>query len=1217
MTAAVTITARKGDKVAKVDGMRVHFSAHQCFAYDDGPDDRACIERLADHLLAKPGLAVFGAGRMLTYILKHAPILASNISGVIPFKGEIGGSATTFRVLDAAALPADIETVFLCETTTLPRTQMRKQLPSRVEIVEPGVLADIARDVAPLRAWTPVERNIYPIDVPEIVLPAGKDLLVMDCPARNLALMPNGLAYVNNALKKSSVSFAVFDLDIITYHRFHMRRLFDDGGRVVLSNGRVLPVDPWQAEHYDLWSMQEVIDYFMPIIEEAAEQVVKARPKILGLSVQQCSEAYSRRLVNLVRERLPDIVVVVGGFSCYNADIGLKSFPEADYMCIGEADLTVGPLMEMLAKGKRPANVAGVVSRYDDPKVPFIPAPMPHNLSALEPPKYEWFDLNVYRNFNGYQLTPIIASRGCRWSRCTFCAERFYWRIRDPKEFADEVEWLSSQGCTLFMFNESDLNGMPEKVLEICDEIIKRNLNVKLTGQLRIHKKSDRAFFQKLRQAGFVALRFGVDAFSANTLRLQKKGYTPEMVSQNLKDCWEAGIFTEVNWVIGVPGETDADVDEGIELILKNRDYIGRLANINPLILVNGGVYWLDPDSHNIVFREPKDQIYAKNPKVIPADLWYSTEPYIDAQVRKERFEKIVLALHDAGFPVGEWAARVIEDVKYARDRNRAGGAKSSAAKPALAAPAEAKRDAKAESKPEAKAKTIGSHQNVVGAEQPRLVRDAGPHNVVFYKGLYYAIPKALGPVDLTAEDVEGRPGVVIDSDESQVLAELKRLASGDGGAAAQPPAAGRGEPKAERPKSKPTASAAQPGVVGAEQPRLMRDAGTHNIVFYKGIYYALPKALGHIDLTTEEDIADLSGVVSDSDENAVLAELALVAKWADSRGHFDAQEEQKAKGSYLKANSQHLEPEKAEMSARPVLLRFEGQDYAIEKATIDAAFATEPGVHPQAAAASTDLTDDEKLALQSGRKSAWHSAFNMMPPAIRAEIRRAIISQNSVKGPSADGSLPSGMSLATSAVRGLMQRVRSHGLGVLVGKPAILHKGETTTTAGAEGVAYTVYNAISKDATPELMRTIANYNLVQYDGRFYGVPHGNYIDWNDFDIEAVPGMVAARTAKEATWLIEAAIGKTSQLGTQRSTDVVTGPASEAWPLPVLLETVGEYNLVGYEGWIYGIPHTLGALDLTETDVTELPGVIKDVSRDVVINEINDLSGRKSAVAAE
>ena len=48
------------------------------------------------------------------------------------------------------------------------------------------------------------------------------------------------------------------------------------------------------------------------------------------------------------------------------------------------------------------------------------------------------------------------------------------------------------------MFNESDLNGMPERVLEICDEIIRRGLHKKLilTGQLRIHKKVQKNFFK-------------------------------------------------------------------------------------------------------------------------------------------------------------------------------------------------------------------------------------------------------------------------------------------------------------------------------------------------------------------------------------------------------------------------------------------------------------------------------------------------------------------------------------------------------------------------------------------------------------------------------------------------------------------------------------------------------------------------------------------------
>ena len=62
--------------------------------------------------------------------------------------------------------------------------------------------------------------------------------------------------------------------------------------------------------------------------------------------------------------------------------------------------------------------------------------------------------------------------------------------------------------------------------------------------------------------------------------------------------------------------------------------------------------------------------------------------------------------------------------------------------------------------------------------------------------------------------------------------------------------------------------------------------------------------------------------------------------------------------------------------------------------------------------------------------------------------------------------------------------------------------------------------------------------------------------------------------------------------------------------VPVLLSTMEAdgYNIFAYEGWIYGMPHVLGPIDLSEVDVMEMPGVIRDVSRDAVENEILALS---------
>lgn len=879
----VTASIEIGDKVHRVPGRRVTFSPARLFRFDGSAEEDVHFRRLIDVLRHRPGLVLLGDGPLLGPLLTIAPDLR-HTAGFARNESDIPGGA---------------QTVFITALDAVARFRARQPLPAHLDVLDVSVLADVAADSLPRRAWTPIGRNIYPIPLPDIRFGRDLDLLLLDCPARNLALMPNGLGYVHNVLKQTSLRFETFDVDIVAYHRFHITRLFDLGGTVVLPSGRALPADPWKAEHYDLWRADDVLEYFAPLIDETADAVIAARPRVLGLSIHQCNEHFSRALVAKVRQHLPDIQVIVGGFSCYSPDIGRRAFPESDYMVIGEGELTIAPLVEDLAQGLRPRNLPGVLSRHDDPDRVYIPGPMPHDLDRIDFPKYEWFDLSIYRNFDGYQLTPIIASRGCRWSRCTFCAERFFWRIRSAEAFVDELEWLADHGCSLFMFNESDLNGMPDKLLEICDEIIRRNVHVKLTGQLRIHKKSDKAFFQKLRAAGFVSLRFGVDAWAANTMRLQKKGYTPDIVIRNLRDCWEAGIYTEVNWVVGVPGETWEDVEEGIGLILKTRQYIGRLANINPLIFVNGSVYWLDPEAHNIRFRQPRDDLYRAHWRALPADQWYSEDPYIDHEVRTQYFQHIVVSLHEAQFPVGEWAQRIIEDVKSARDPHRSGKSGDRAAAP------RATTDGRADERPndglpaapklvfhkgywyalETDAgmpigqRSLRSWLRLAGRRaalrardaaswdqaairsvvsrmaQPELLRVVGTYNIVAFDGCVYAVPHGLA-VDWMAGDAETLPDILAGPDLANVLDQVKRVLGLDAAPAVPPPE--------DRGHAAPAVDC-EPVVVGT--------IDDYTILSFEGWYYGLPEKDRDLDLA-EVDILERPGIIKDLSRDVVEAEV-------------------------------------------------------------------------------------------------------------------------------------------------------------------------------------------------------------------------------------------------------------------------------------------------------------------------------------------------------
>ncbi|MEW6386046.1 MAG: SDR family NAD(P)-dependent oxidoreductase [Thermodesulfobacteriota bacterium] len=494
-----------------------------------------------------------------------------------------------------------------------------------------------------------LDSSFYPVIIPGIDFRPHQDLILLELPPRYMPMMPNGVGYVHNILKGTGIQFQTLDLNIICYHRFHARRIQGNQEEITLPSGYVVPKDPWDLVNTEKWSEPEMIAYFRPQIEEIVKALIEAKPKIIGLSLNGLNLKVAAEVVKGVRAGLPEVIILVGGHSCVYPTVGPWLFPHFDYMVIGEAELTLEPLLKELLAGKRPRDLPGIISRYDTPGRVWDPGPLLEDLDSLDFPRYDWTNLNVYRSYDGYQLTPIAASRGCRWSKCNFCGECFRWRGRSPKKVADEIEWLAHRGCYLFHFNESDANGDPQALMEICDEIIRRRLKVSLVGQLRIDKRSNWEFFQKLRQGGFVSLRFGVDGWSSHTLRLQRKGYTMAMVKQNLRDCYEAGISVAVNVLIGVPGETEEDIQETIENLLRCKNHIHLVEGINSLLLVHGSEYYNHPEKHNIHFRGNKEEIYQQHRNAIPPELWYSTGPYIDHEIRVQRLKTIHAALIENG----------------------------------------------------------------------------------------------------------------------------------------------------------------------------------------------------------------------------------------------------------------------------------------------------------------------------------------------------------------------------------------------------------------------------------------------------------------------------------------------------------------------------------------------------------------------------------------
>jgi len=530
----------------------------------------------------------------------------------------------------------------------------------RVGSIAPGSIRRLAARTA-LSKLLSERETIYPIEIPAIEFMPNQDLILLEFPQRYMPMMPNGLGYVHNILKTIGIRFQTVDLNIIFYHRYHSRKILSGLDKVVLSGGYVMPDDPWETTSSNEWSKPEIIEYFRPEIDEVINGLVKARPKIIGISLSSTNRAVAREVIRGVSILYPEVIILVGGYDCVYHYVAPHLFPEYDYIVIGEAELTLGLLLKALVTGKKPKDLPGIISQYDSPDRTWVAAPLLKDLDTIDFPRYDWTDISLYRTYSGKKLVPILSSRGCRWSRCRFCCECFTWRGRLPKKVVDEIEWFVERGYYDFLFNESDMNGDPDSLVEICNEISRRKLKITFSGELRVDKRGTSEFFKCLHEAGCSQLVFGVDGWSDHTLRLQNKGYTISMVEENLRNCHEAGISVNVNMVIGVPGETEEDITKSINNIIKCKDYISCFQNLNILILGAGSQYYLNPEQFDIRFRGEKRELYEKYPYFIPPEFWYSVNPYIDLKVRVERLKRIFYDLSSGGVNVGEYAQWEVE----------------------------------------------------------------------------------------------------------------------------------------------------------------------------------------------------------------------------------------------------------------------------------------------------------------------------------------------------------------------------------------------------------------------------------------------------------------------------------------------------------------------------------------------------------------------------
>ncbi|MDQ1350499.1 MAG: anaerobic magnesium-protoporphyrin monomethyl ester cyclase [Acidobacteriota bacterium] len=319
------------------------------------------------------------------------------------------------------------------------------------------------------------------------------------------------------------------------------------------------------------------IPFGFKVIDFMVDFVLSTAPDVIGISVfSNFQFASTMALASIFREKF-NIPTVLGGPAMLDFDAFelMTAFPFIQYIILGEAEESLGTLLDVLSSGQEPHGIPGLVYRGREAKVHSTEAALIGSLKGLVFPDYS--DLPLKQYYNREVTLPVSFSRGCYWKRCAFCALhhtfRNHYKVRPYEEVAAEIKYLKEKwNCNLFYF--IDLSISAKHIEYISKKLIDLQLNIQYCFFSRTTSEYKPELMVQLRESGCVYILWGIESGSQEILNSMDKGLHPEKMRIVLQNSHEAGIKNYIFILLGFPGETETDRLDTSLFIARNYKYI-------------------------------------------------------------------------------------------------------------------------------------------------------------------------------------------------------------------------------------------------------------------------------------------------------------------------------------------------------------------------------------------------------------------------------------------------------------------------------------------------------------------------------------------------------------------------------------------------------------------------------------------------------------------
>ncbi len=277
----------------------------------------------------------------------------------------------------------------------------------------------------------------------------------------------------------------------------------------------------------------------------------------------------------------PSCKVILGGAhasSLYKQI--LENFP-IDAVIVGEGELTISELAKAWENKKSIKKIKGIAIKEKN-RVIFNGCREPiTDLDSLPFPEHELCKKTIKEN----KTITMITSRGCPFS-CIFCSTSQFWgrrwRARSAKNVVDEIEYVKKKFpyITRIFFEDDEFTVDNQRVIDICNEIIKRKIKINWQCSSRVDTVNEE-MLRKMKESGCNNISYGIESGSRKILNVIEKRITPEQIERAIKLTEKVGLHYDQFLMVGNPGENWQTVKETADFIKKfkkmNVDSVGKL----------------------------------------------------------------------------------------------------------------------------------------------------------------------------------------------------------------------------------------------------------------------------------------------------------------------------------------------------------------------------------------------------------------------------------------------------------------------------------------------------------------------------------------------------------------------------------------------------------------------------------------------------------------